>query len=71
MRNIDRITIFLDRLGDLWKQYFPDWRFGQLIVNFIAWSMQNNLGDPFFWEEDDFIKYFDEFIKSNNSQFKK
>lgn len=65
MRNIDRIPIFLDRLGDLWKQYFPDWRFGQLMLNFMSWASQVH-GDPFFWEEDDFIKYLDEFISNGN-----
>ena len=33
--------------------------------------MQNNLGDPFYWEEDKFIEYFDKFINSGNTPFKK
>ena len=36
MRPIERIEPFLKELGDIWKERFPDWRFGQLIYNFIV-----------------------------------
>ena len=49
MRDINRIDEFLKKLGSIWKQV-PDWRFGQLISN-IPYDR-----DPFFLEEDEFIK---------------
>ena len=50
MRPIERIEPFLKELGDIWKERFPDWRFGQLIYNFIS-----EKGDPFFWEDEEFL----------------
>lgn len=49
MRDIKRIDKFLVELGDLWKKYCPDQRFGQFLINFIT-------RDPFYLEEDDFIE---------------
>ena len=70
MRDLDRIGKFLYKIQDRWIKYFPDWRFGQLMINFLGWAA-DKYGDPFFWEEDKFIEYFDEFINSGNSPFKK
>lgn len=51
MRKKERLDPFYKQLKEIHRNYFPDWRFGQLIVNFLG-----ECGDPFFWEEDDFIK---------------
>lgn len=59
MRDPDRIDVFLKRLGEIWKENCPDWRFGQLMVNVLN-SMQK---DPFFPEEDEMIKYFEDYFK--------
>lgn len=53
MRNTDRIEPFLDEIGKVWKAKFPDWRFGQLMYNFFS-----ALGDPFYYEEDEFLEAF-------------
>lgn len=50
MRNIERIDSFLDELGKIWKEKYPDDRFGQLMFNFFC-----EFGDPFFLEEDEFL----------------
>ncbi len=50
MRNRDRIEPFLMEIGEVWSEYFPDWRFGQLMFNFFS-----VLGDPFYYEEDEFL----------------
>lgn len=52
MRNKDRFDPFLSELGSVWKKNAPDWRFGQLMFNFL--STLNR--DPFFMEEDEFIR---------------
>jgi len=58
MRNIERMEPFLQQIEEIWKTKCPDWRFGQLMFNFIS-----AMGDPFYWEEDTFIamlkKYFE------------
>ena len=50
MRPIERIDPFLAEIGAIWKERFPDWRFGQLIYNFICETR-----DPFYWEEEEFL----------------
>ena len=59
MRKIERIDIFLNQLGTIWKENCPDWRFGQFMINVL-----NTFDiDPFFLEENDMIEkikqYFD------------
>ena len=58
MRDVKRIDGFLEKFGEMWKTHFPDWRFGQLVVNF-----ERAYGDPFYLEEDDFLKKLAEFCE--------
>lgn len=58
MRDINRIDKFLKVLGLCWKRV-PDWRFGQLIVNFFT-SLDK---DPFFYEEDEMEQKMLDFFK--------
>lgn len=51
MRDPDRLDAFYDELKKIHKEYYPDWRFGQFMVNIIK-----ILGDPFYWEEDTFLE---------------
>ena len=46
-----RIRPFLDKVGDIWMDNAQDWRFGQLMYNFIC-----EMGDPFHWEEEEFLE---------------
>lgn len=50
MRSRERLDKFYDELKDIHAKSFQDWRFGQLMYNFIC-----EYGDPFFLEEDAFI----------------
>lgn len=59
MRDPNRLDYFYDELKKLHKTYLADWRFGQLMYNFIA-----NYGDPFYLEEDVFLEKFDQYIQS-------
>ena len=51
MRDPNRLDAFYDELKEIHKEYYPDWRFGQFMVNII-----NILGHPFLWEEDTFLE---------------
>ena len=56
MRNIKRIQPFMQELGKEWER-IPDWRFGQLMYNFM-----DSFGDPFYLEEEKFLEEFKKFI---------
>ena len=62
MRDTNRMKPFFDELEKVWKENFPDWRFGQLISNFLF-----VYGDPFYWEENKFIENLKEYVKLNKS----
>ena len=61
MRNTDRIEPFLSEIGRIWKEKCPDWRFGQLMYNFFS-----VLGDPFYYEEDEFLEAFKAYTNREN-----
>lgn len=61
MRRKDRIKPFLDELATLWGDEFQDWRFGQLMSNFVSWLWQEKNIDIFFIEENRFLELFREF----------
>ena len=53
MRNPDRLDKFYDELKRIHKEYFPDWRFGQMIENV---KNLTKVKDLFYYEEDEFLK---------------
>lgn len=59
MREIKRIDSFTNEINQIWKDNFPDWRFGQLMVNFMSWYGT----DIFYLEEDKFLEIFNQFVK--------
>lgn len=65
MRDPNRIDEFILKVGEIWKEHCPDWRFGQLLSNMLP-GMINNHGDMFFWEEEDFLKYLEEEFDGEN-----
>lgn len=65
MRSEERIEPFLKELGKLWAIRFPDLQFGQLMFNFLNWSNGKH-GDPFFYEEEQFIARFKEFCTTGD-----
>ena len=50
MRSAERLDKFYEELKEIHVKSFQDWRFGQLMFNFIC-----EYGDPFFLEENAFI----------------
>lgn len=63
MRNPDRIRPFLETLEKAWLQV-PDWRFGQLMVNFLGELPR----DPFFYEDDELEKIIIEKFNLNEKK---
>ena len=63
MRNPDRLDKFYDKLKEIHKENVPDWRFGQLISNFLQWLYVEKGMDVFFHEEDKMLKLFEEYFK--------
>lgn len=64
MRDVKRLNAFYDKLKEIHSKSFPDWRFGQLMYNFIA-----DYGDPFFLEEDSFIAEMKKYANSNSPYY--
>lgn len=63
MRNPNRIANFMYELGEVWKDNLPDWRFGQLMFNFIQ-----SEGDPFYWEEEEFLENFKKYVEKHKQK---
>lgn len=67
MRNPERIKPFLDEIGQIWQTKAPDWRFGQLMVNFLPY-LQNQVGDIWFLEENEFLLIFKQFFDGKTEE---
>lgn len=59
MRDVERIQKFCYKLAALWAEEVPDWRFGQLIRNFL----RDYKYDIFYLEEDEFMKALEDYIE--------
>lgn len=60
MRDPKRIDEFCSRLASAWHRV-PDWRFGQLMMNVLG-EMSHAGRDPFFPEEDEMIRYIENYV---------
>lgn len=58
MRDPKRIKSFLEKIGDMWEERCPDWRFGQMMETFRI-----RYGDPYYFEDDDFLEKMEEFFE--------
>lgn len=65
MRDKNRISEFTKELERIWMQYYPDWRFGQLMVNFLNYVVSEHNRDPFFPEESEMLKYLKEYERKS------
>ena len=61
MRSPLRIDPFLRALGDVWKQY-PDYRFGQLVMNLARES--DGFADTWNWEDSEWYGRMDSYLKA-------
>ena len=62
MRDKNRLDKFYNELCEIHKKHFPDWRFGQLIVNVLADWQAKTKRDIFFPEEDEMIQIFKDYV---------
>lgn len=63
MRDKNRLYKFYDELREIHMTHFPDWRFGQMIINVLA-DWQTKTGrDIFFPEDDEMIQIFKDYVK--------
>ena len=63
MRKSERLDKFYNELCEIHKKHFPDWRFGQLIINILADWQAKTGRDIFFPEEDEVIQIFRDYVK--------
>lgn len=70
MRNPNRLDAFYDEMKEIHKKSFPDWRFGQLMSNFLGWVYSEKKRDCFFPEEDEMLEYFKEFANGNSPLYR-
>lgn len=60
MRDPNRLYIFYNEVMRIHMEQFPDWRTGQLTINFLGWLQQRGV-DPFYFEENMTLELFKEF----------
>lgn len=65
MRDINRLDKFYNELCEIHKKHFPDWRFGQLLVNVLADWQAKTKRDIFFPEEDEMIQIFRDYVNKS------
>lgn len=58
MRDPDRLQPLYNELCRIHKEYCPDWRFGQFIMNLLS-----QLGDIFYIEDDCIIEKIESYFK--------
>mgnify|MGYP006959762375 FL=1 len=61
IRNPERIDEFTTELNRVWKTYYPDWRFGQFMSNFLGFVGGIKGIDIFFPEESEMLVYLKEY----------
>lgn len=66
MRNAARIVPFMTKLTHMWQQYVPDWRFGQLMSNFLGFVVSETHCDIFFIEDKEMEKLVLKFFRQED-----
>jgi hypothetical protein len=70
MRDPKRIDEFTKELNRIWKTYFPDWRFGQFMSNFLGFVGGIKGIDIFFPEESEMLTYLKEYCGEETNENK-
>ena len=70
MRDPNRLDGFYEELKNIHKEYFPDMRFLQLMLDYIGWIIRHENRDPFFIEEDGCLKLLKEYTNDDSVFFK-
>lgn len=61
MRDPNRLYKFYSELTEIHKRSFPDWRFMQLMLNFIGWVQSTKGTDGWHYEEDKTLELLKEY----------
>jgi hypothetical protein len=64
MRDPKRLDDFYDRMKKIHQEKLPDWRFGQLMLNFLSMYMANNESALFYIEDKELIRKLEEYVDS-------
>lgn len=70
MRDPERLNEFYDELKEIHKKGFHDFRFCQLMLDYLGWIMNTKKRDPFFVEDDLCIEWMKEYAKDSGVFFK-
>lgn len=63
MRNPDRLDKLYETLHNIHKNELPDWRFGQLMSNFLGWCISTKrCSDIFFPEDNEWEAWIKEYV---------
>lgn len=61
MRDPERLENFYSELKLIHQRSFPDWRFTQLMLNFLGWVQYEKRTDGFYYEEDSALNLLKEY----------
>lgn len=64
MRDPKRLDGFYDKMKKIHQEKLPDWRFGQLMLNFLSMYMTGNETELFYMEDKELIKKLEEYVDS-------
>ncbi len=63
MRDPKRLDYVYTTIKTWHKNHLPDWRFMQLMINFLSWHIGKYGTDGFYKEDEKFLESFEEFMK--------
>jgi len=63
--SLNRIYPFCNKLAQLWLTKCPDWRFSQLVCNFLESDLFNDK-ISFYTEDEEFLTLLEKFFSLNN-----
>lgn len=64
MRDPKRLDDFYDKLKKIHQEKLPDWRFGQLMLNFLSRYMTGNEAGLFYCEDERLIEEIEKYVDS-------
>lgn len=67
MRDPTRIKPLMQKLAHMWQQHVPDWRFGQLMSNFLGFVVAETNRDIFFIEDEEMKNLILKFFKQEEN----
>lgn len=63
MRDPNRLDALYEKIKEIHKREFPDWRMGQFMLNFMTWYAGKTRTDMFYVEDNKFTNALEDYIK--------